>query len=67
VKDCAKDYTQCGISCVKDINLCSNEIMTYLTIKLSILETVVSSKDFKGDFSQIIKAPSGDIDVKTCA
>jgi hypothetical protein len=66
VKDCAKDYTQCGISCVKDVNLCSNEIMTYLTIKLGILKTVVSSKDFNGDFSQIIKAPSGDANVKTC-
>jgi hypothetical protein len=67
VKDCPEDYIQCGIACVKDTNLCSEEIMTYLTIRLGLLETISSSKEFKGDFSQIVSA--GDkvpTDVKMC-
>jgi hypothetical protein len=58
VKDCPKYYIQCGVACVKDVKSCTDAMRGVLSGGLSMLEGFVSSEDFKGDFTKLVKTVS---------
>jgi hypothetical protein len=60
VKTCPTGY-QCGVACVKDASYCNDEMKSYLTTKLGLLESTVSSNVFKNDFNSIIKTSLPDV------